>query len=1125
MELLTIKIIALTLLGVFSLFFGLLPLRLRKVMAKGSRKRERIVSCLLCFGGGVLLATVFTHMLPETREGFAAALPEITYPLTEVIICAGFFLIYFIEELMHKGGSRGLITLVRKDLPATLTLAPPHLGEQVDSLCVTLHMDRSTKVDVCNVYCRQRSQLDLLPTLENNQRRLLVLSGDYNAHHPLLEPWSDGGSNPRGCHIIHMLEEFEELKLHGASQPTHIAGGRLDLTLTVNDSGHLTSVCGVHELMSDHWAQVSTIYLPRCGDIPAIPRNKWITRKADWKLFTEHLNTWYASYPVPVSVQDFAEDLTRAIHDAADASIPRQGKNKFNPNKKHLWYYDSKIKFLNKVSRQLTKNHHHTRTDESRHHLQDWALYARDQIALIREEKWLQFTGRLTHATNMTQVWRHVNRIRGKHSKPPAHPDPARKASELMRDYHERSANTNLPPNIKVAKTNLDPARLAAVTAATLLSDNTDEPITREEMLRAQKTSGDTAPGEDGITYSMLNAVCNVAGDPLLQLFNMSFSQGTLPKEWTTANIIPVPKSGADNQFRPISLTSTLCKMLERILLSRLTYKIGHLDTGVNGFVKHRSTANCLANYYANDKAKTAVFLDIEKAFDRAQPLPILAELTKLGVKGKLLLWVQQYLSDRKARVIFQGKASDYMRLDNGTPQGGVISPTLFNILMNVLARLPYPEGTQHIGYADDVVLQTTGRDSTTTMQESLNLLTDKCEEIGFTISQTKTKAMAKTRNAPLDTLRLQGQNVEWVATQRYLGVIVARNNGCKAEIQHLKDKCRARNRILRAMSWKGMGASGTVILSAYKSLVRSLVDYASPVLLHITTTDAKSLETIQNEALRTILGAPKWTKTENMRAETQVSSLTARLKVMTANFLIKSYIRADHPDEVHTQLHNHHEGHRGQGRWLKTAIETLQHSGVAWEAINTAVIPLERNATAPWEATLITTVVRPPRRKKRDCLPVELRQEGLQNIQGVREPYAAVYYTDGSTDPAEGRSGAAFVCKMGGEDPVATATRRVHTASARTSNFSSSTQTELTAISMALDHAHTAHRLNTLIVTDSMTAIACINKQDTENTHLTHAIRAAVKAIHNMGRSVTITWVASHVGITGNEEADALAK
>ena len=77
------------------------------------------------------------------------------------------------------------------------------------------------------------------------------------------------------------------------------------------------------------------------------------------------------------------------------------------------------------------------------------------------------------------------------------------------------------------------------------------------------------------------------------------------------ANIIPIPKT-EENKYRPISLTPTHCKILERILLNRLLYKIGHLDAGVNGFVKHRSTANCLANYTTNDKAKTAVFIDIE---------------------------------------------------------------------------------------------------------------------------------------------------------------------------------------------------------------------------------------------------------------------------------------------------------------------------------------------------------------------------------------------------------------------------------------------------------------------------------------------------------------------------------
>lgn len=114
----------------------------------------------------------------------------------------------------------------------------------------------------------------------------------------------------------------------------------------------------------------------------------------------------------------------------------------------------------------------------------------------------------------------------------------------------------------------------------------------------------------------------------------------------------------------------------------------------MNGFVRHRSSANCLANYVANTQAKTAVFIDIEKAFDRAQPLVILEELTRLGVKGKLLQWIQHYLTDRKARVIFQGAPSAYHTLENGTPHGEVISPTLFSVLMNAQATLPYPAET-----------------------------------------------------------------------------------------------------------------------------------------------------------------------------------------------------------------------------------------------------------------------------------------------------------------------------------------------------------------------------------------------------------------------------------------------
>lgn len=448
---------------------------------------------------------------------------------------------------------------------------------------------------------------------------MLVLSGDFNAHHPILEPWGGGVSNSRGRHLVQMMEDFEELQLHGAASPTHIGCGRLDLTLTVNDSDCVQNVNGIPELLSDHWAQEYDIHLPRTTHQPNIMRTRWLTRKADWIKFTHHLNTWYASCVPSTSVQSFADDLTNAIQGVADASMPRKGKTKFNPNKKHLWYYDDRVKFLHRVSRQLTNTYKFTRTIEDKRNMVEWATYAREHIkASIREEKWLRTMGRLKHDTSMTQEWRLVNRVRGKHTQPPRHPDPAGKAAELMREYHERALDDSLPENIKEAKDNLDPTREAGVAEAARLADDTDAPITREELFRARKTSRDTAPGQDGITYSMLNAVCHVAGDPLVHLYNMSLSQGTLPEAWKTANIVPIPKPGEGNKFRPVSLTSVLCKMLERILLTRLNYKIGRLHPGVNGFVKHRSTANCLSNYFSYHHAKTAVFLDIEKAFDRA---------------------------------------------------------------------------------------------------------------------------------------------------------------------------------------------------------------------------------------------------------------------------------------------------------------------------------------------------------------------------------------------------------------------------------------------------------------------------------------------------------------------------
>ena len=93
-------------------------------------------------------------------------------------------------------------------------------------------------------------------------------------------------------------------------------------------------------------------------------------------------------------------------------------------------------------------------------------------------------------------------------------------------------------------------------------------------------------------------------------------------------------------------------------------------------------------DFHAVKKKKTrciAVFVDLTKAFELANKNTILHTLTKLGVKGNLLAWIQNYLSDRKGYITMEGHSSDTHSFDNGTPQGSILSPFLFNILMHAL--------------------------------------------------------------------------------------------------------------------------------------------------------------------------------------------------------------------------------------------------------------------------------------------------------------------------------------------------------------------------------------------------------------------------------------------------------
>ena len=185
--------------------------------------------------------------------------------------------------------------------------------------------------------------------------------------------------------------------------------------------------------------------------------------------------------------------------------------------------------------------------------------------------------------------------------------------------------------------------------------------------------------------------------------------------------------------------------MMERVILNRLLYVIGEsLSNNLYGFRKRKGTSECIMKCLSYENGNCRVFVDLQGAFDRANGEIITYELANLGVTGRMLKWIADYLSDRKASVYYQGhNMSEQKTLELGTPQGGVLSPTLFNILMNKIATANYPECVKPVIYGDDILLHSK---TLLDMQTALEQLGSTCTSMGLIVNESKTKYQCRQK-------------------------------------------------------------------------------------------------------------------------------------------------------------------------------------------------------------------------------------------------------------------------------------------------------------------------------------------------------------------------------------------
>lgn len=225
-----------------------------------------------------------------------------------------------------------------------------------------------------------------------------------------------------------------------------------------------------------------------------------------------------------------------------------------------------------------------------------------------------------------------------------------------------------------------------------------------------------SAAGPDGVPAILLTKCKETLAFPLHKIWRRSLETGIMPSKLKDAIISPIYKGGDRSQaknYRPVALTSHLIKIFEKILRNHIiTYLENHklISSSQHGFCKGRSCLSNLLHHYewllhglASGGNVDIVYLDFAEAFDRVDHGILTHKLKALGIMGKLGVWLHSFLTVRTQVVAVDGHKSEKTAVISGVPQGSVLGPLPFLVLMNDISQTVYKSFLS--SFADDTTL------------------------------------------------------------------------------------------------------------------------------------------------------------------------------------------------------------------------------------------------------------------------------------------------------------------------------------------------------------------------------------------------------------------------------------
>ena len=974
-------------------------------------------------------------------------------------------------------------------------------------------------ITICSIYLPGAVGFttNTLQNLINQLPPPFILLGDFNAHNPL---WGGNYRDMYGNILENILNSNDIILYNDGSMTYHNIHtntfSAIDLSIcSSNIATNFNWSVNNYLHGSDHYP----IHLKYSENVPSSSPPKWKEKDADWDKYRQgiRIDREFESFPTHLEAYSYLKDK---IINSAEDSIPKTGNQ---PRRPAVPWWDKKCSVLRKVTRKCYRRFKNSGSQTTKLIYQRALAKKRRYYRKAKRESWLYYINGISSKTPSRCVWRKIRKLSGKFVPSPlptlkinnnliTNPDEV--ANTLGRHFSEVSSPNNYPEEFQ---------RIRNSQVAIDFTSNSYEAyntkFSLQELHSALSSTEDTSPGEDGILYSMIRHLPEEAKLFLLKIINKIWETGVLPRSWKISIIIPVQKPFKDpfqpTSYRPIALTSCICKLMEKMINTRLVWYLESkslLSDHQYGFRKNRSTLDPLLKLsneiqlgFANSKQTIGVFFDMEKAYDTTWRHGVIKKFYKMGVRGKMLRFLNSFLSNRYFKVRVGSTLSSSFCQEEGVPQGSVLSVTCFAVAINGIVDALGPRVKGSL-FVDDFVIYTSAYDALSAcrdLQRSINSVSRWALNNGFRFSTTKTVAVRFTRSRrqeEIPNLILNGEILPYEDEVKFLGIIFDKKLTWSSHIDNLKRKVRKSLDILKVVSSFDWGADKKSLLRLYDSLCRSKLDYGCQIYSSACKTKLKELDVVHNMGLRICSGAFRTSPVESIYIDCHQLPLDLRREELGLRYVARVQSSPENPS---LNLINETLSKNYRANAMPFHVRYKDHLGNG-NLLNEQILPVKFPKNPPWMLDIkrcTTGIV------KKNSTPEEVHAKFSEHDQQHTKDFKI--FTDGSksTDGV----GCAIVT-------------RDLSRLGRLPNSASSFTAELTGIVHALKEASKVKANNVVIYTDSKSAIDAISQFNTFHP-IAQKAQEWLHLIRARHKTVCFCWVPSHVGIRGNEIADSEAK